>query len=338
MLKLKSLNTRDALRAAATKGCMEAVRFLLEEGVDKDAADKEGNTPIMLASQNNHQVVMQFLREFKTDKKNGADMSLKLKSLNTRDALRAALNKGCMEAVRFLVKEGVSQIDADKEGRTPLMSAILAGHTAVARYLVESMQKGNRGSWGSAAFEYCAMNGFLAEMQWLSEQGADKEKANNGGYTALILATHYGRLTVVEWLLEQGVDVNKATNDGWTALHCAVCFDRSELITCLMKWGADLTAKTHGNAWNAAQLPIDMTSNEDIKRLIRDEETRRNNHGYKRAVIPNPTDEERKRARLDRGEEEEEGQGQGQGQASANAIAEEDDGENDDSGSELEYD
>ena len=33
-------------------------------------------------------------------------------------------------------------------------------------------------------------------------------------------------------------------------------------------------------------------------------------HGYKRAVIPNPTEAERKRARLDRGEEEEKGQGQ----------------------------
>ena len=83
MLKLKSLNTRDALRAAATKGCLEAVRFFVEEGVDKDAADKEGNTPVMLASQKNHQAIVQFLEQFKTDKKK-ADMSLKLKSANTR--------------------------------------------------------------------------------------------------------------------------------------------------------------------------------------------------------------------------------------------------------------
>ena len=123
MLKLKSLNTRDALRAAATKGCLEAVRFFMEEGVDKDAADKEGNTPASLASQKNHQAIVQVLKEFKIDKKN-ADMSLKLKSANTRDALRAAANKGCMGAVRFLVKQDVCQDDTDKEGRTPLMLAI----------------------------------------------------------------------------------------------------------------------------------------------------------------------------------------------------------------------
>ena len=371
MLKLKSFNTRDALRAAATKGCLEAVHFFVEEGVDKDAADKEGNTPIMFASQNNHQAVVQFLEEFKTDKKK-ADMSLKKKSLDTRDALRAAVNKGCLEAVRFLVEEEVSQTDKDKERRTPLMLAIEAGHTAVARYLVESMQEkkgSNADSWGSVALMHSAVNGHLIVMQWLVEQGAnketvdssgytllmhaarndrldavqywleqgaDKEKTDNMGCTVLIAAAQNSTLEVTQLLLENGADVNKVDGDGWSALHIAACFNRPEVVTCLMNWGASLTAKTCGN--NPGYLPIDMTYNEAIKQLIRDEETRRNNHGYKRAVIPNPTDEERKRARLDRGEEEEEEETEGQGQAQATASAEEDDGENDDSGSELEYD
>ena len=150
--------------------------------------------------------------------------------------------------------------------------------------------------------------------------------------TALILAAQNGHFGVMEWLLEQGADVNKADNQGWTALREAVIYGRSKAVTCLMKWGADLTAKV-ASGWAAEQLPIDMTDNEAIKQLIRDEETRRNNHGYKRAVIPNPIDEERKRARLDRGEEEEEEETEGQGQATASAVAEEDDGENDDSGS-----
>ena len=99
-----------------------------------------------------------------------------------------------------------------------------------------------------------------------------------------------------------------------------------------------MTAKIeHGR--DAGKLPIDMADDYDdvaIPQLIRDEETRRRDHGYKRAVIPNPTEAERKRARLDRGEDEEEAEGQDQ--AVASAVAEEDDGENDDSGSEVEYD
>ena len=105
-----------------------------------------------------------------------------------------------------------------------------------------------------------------------------------------------------------------------------------------MNWAAPLTART-----TYGRLPIDVAANEAIKQLIRDEEDRRRNHGYKRAVIPNPTAAEQaasKRARLgdDEDDEEEdegegEGEGQGQAQASAVAAAEEDDGENDDSAS-----
>ena len=39
MLKKKSLSTRDALCAAASKGCLAAVRFLVDEGVSKTDAD-----------------------------------------------------------------------------------------------------------------------------------------------------------------------------------------------------------------------------------------------------------------------------------------------------------
>ena len=36
MLTRRAMNTRDALRAASAKGCLEAVRFLVEEGVPKE--------------------------------------------------------------------------------------------------------------------------------------------------------------------------------------------------------------------------------------------------------------------------------------------------------------
>ena len=118
-------------------------------------------------------------------------------------------------------------------------------------------------------------------------------------------------------------------------MHAAASQGHAEVVSCLMKWAAVLTART-----TDGQLPIDVAANEAIKQLIRDEEDRRRNHGYKRAVIPNPTAAEQaasKRARLgdDEDEEgkEEEGEGQGQAQASAVAAEEGDDGENDDSAS-----
>ena len=142
----------------------------------------------------------------------------------------------------------------------------------------------------------------------------------NDGSGPLYMATQNRHLPVVQYLLDQGADVNKSADGGTTPLHAAAHFSHAEVVTCLMKWGASLNAKDDGD------LPIDMTDDEAIKQLIRDEEIRRRDHGYKRAVIPNPTAAERANGYLAclGGEDE------GQCQASGSAVAEEDD---DDSGS-----
>ena len=146
-----------------------------------------------------------------------------------------------------------------------------------------------------------------------------------------------GHLAVTQCLLEHGVDVDKARDDGWTPLHIACHEGHVEVVTCLMNWGASLIVRTHdeddlaaagaaagdgGHHGNDGELPIDVTDNEVIKQLIRDEEKRRRDHGFKRAVIPFPTAAEEEQIKRQRLEVESEGESQGQGQASASAVAE----------------
>ena len=182
--------------------------------------------------------------------------------------------------------------DADKDGWTPLLCVALKGHLSVVQYLLE--------------------------------HGEDKDKANNEGATPLLIAAQEGHLAVVQYLLDQGADVNKASIGGWMPLHVAAIEGHADILTCLMNWGASLTARITADD----RLPIDVAANEAIKQLICDEEISRRDHGFRRAVLPNPTAAERANGYLAclGGENE----GQGHGQASANATAEEDD---DDSGS-----
>ena len=166
----------------------------------------------------------------------------------------------------------------------------------------------------------------------------DKENAWKS-MSPLFIAADRGHLAVVQCLLEHGADVNKAKDRGdITPLHAAVLQGHTDVAICLMESGlADLNARiTDG------RLPMDLATNDEMRQAIINEEKRRRNHGYRRAVIPNPTPAEQEaidRARREAGGEGQgEGEGQatgcaeaeGQGQGSANAVAEEDD---DDSGS-----
>ena len=162
------------------------------------------------------------------------------------------------------------------------------------------------------------------------------------------MAAQEGHSAVVQCLVEQGADLNKSTNDNWTPLHIAAHQGHKEIISCLISWGASVTARTHPEIDEdddneideglLGLLPIDVTDDEEVKQLIRDEEERYRNHGLKRAVIPNPTaaeEESIKRARLEAMGEEGGYQGQGSvgasdvsegvGQGQASAVAEEDD-------------
>jgi hypothetical protein len=85
------------------------------------------------------------------------------------------------------------------------------------------------------------------------------------------------KLEVVEYLLEQGADRDKQDSNGDTPLHTAAIRGHLEMAKALMRYGANLDAKNRRGL-----LPIDAARNEEIKQAILDEPRRRNDHTYKR--------------------------------------------------------
>ena len=167
------------------------------------------------------------------------------------------------------------------------------------------------------------------------EQGADKDKATNIGTTPLLIAAENNHVAVLRYLMEQGADVNKASVTGYAPLHAAVERGHIAAAVCLMESGlADLSARTRVGRRRGL---MDLADTDAMKQAIVKVEERRRNHGYKRAVIPNPTAAEQasvERARLEAEGEGEVGGVQGQVQATDGVLAEEVD---DDSGSDEEH-
>ena len=162
------------IMAASRGGQVEVIRFLLEQGVDRENGDPEGSTPLHYAAKYGRLHVMHYLLEQGADKEKANN--------DSETPLLLAAFGGRVEVVRVLVEHGAEKDKAGNDGETPLHKAACRGHLEVLRFLVE--------------------------------QGADKDKANNNGQTPLHLAARDGHLEIAKLLMAYGADLNARNNRG----------------------------------------------------------------------------------------------------------------------------
>lgn len=141
--------------------------------------------------------------------------------------LMMAAEKGYVETVRALVgREGTNVNKSDGGGNTALHKACYESHTEI--------------------------------VQALLEAGADIDRPNNIGETALIMACSCGKAKetrdeVILLLLAAGADTNAETNEdsngfsifvgGRTALHYAIVFGSVKSVLLLLDAGADVKSQ-----------------------------------------------------------------------------------------------
>ena len=121
--------------------------------------------------------------------------------------------------------------------------------------------------YGDTALADAALFGSDSTVSILIQHGADINRQNWEGYTALhwaarghsevtttLMKNHHGstplsnssknrKNKVVQSLIEAGADLNIQDNDGNTALHCAALGRQNEMMTTLIKAGADINIR-----------------------------------------------------------------------------------------------
>lgn len=84
-------------------------------------------------------------------------------------------------------------------------------------------------------------------MKILINAGADVNRANRKGYSALMAAAEMGNTRVVLLLIVAGADVNYANSAGDTAVLCAAFKGRTQCLRVLMAGGANANARDISN-------------------------------------------------------------------------------------------
>ena len=93
-----------------------------------------------------------------------------------------------------------------------------------------------------------AWEGNIDMMRLFISRGANINRMNGNGETAIILAAWRGQLEAVKWLVERGARINAPARQ-WSPLHYAVFAGHREVADYLMEQGADINAlSTNGSS------------------------------------------------------------------------------------------
>ncbi len=192
------------------------VRSLLQQGIDSNCVDSEGNTALILAAKNRHKDMVALLLLHKGTTVDQANTNF------GDTALSWAAFRGDTDIVNLLISHGADVNKAGKQDITPLSLAARTGHVAVVRLLLQHHAHVNDADdRGNTPFSLAIASGEADVVELLIRHGADVHKAGKDGLTPLALAVRKGSREIIKLLAEHGADVNCAYN-GITPLRVIV--------------------------------------------------------------------------------------------------------------------
>ena len=185
----------ENLLQAASKGDIPVVGTLLNQGLDPNTADSDGNTLLMLAARQGHQEMVSFLISRKasvTRRSPHGDTALMLASIKGHIAaakvllengaeithsgwtpIHYAAFEGRAEMIKFLIEKGAAKNGLAPNGFTPLMLTARGGHVAAARVLLyEDVDLYVRGPKGETALSITRAGKFAELEALLTRAGA----------------------------------------------------------------------------------------------------------------------------------------------------------------------
>src|SRR5208337_1704122 len=185
-------------------GNLPEVKSLLDKGVDPDIKKcLNGTTPLMVAASFNRTEILKVLIA------QGAGVNDIDKSGST--ALMLAADKGNVESVNILLDKGAYMNSRDNADRTVLIRALDVPE--------KQLDRAHRADKAKAGPE---LRGRLAVARLLIEKGADINRKDNAGRTALSIAVYYGRAELAKMLVNRGASVSSSNNNGSTVLMAAL--------------------------------------------------------------------------------------------------------------------
>ena len=244
---LQGASNVAAVADAARTDDLVAVRKLIKEHADVNAAANDGSTALLWAAYHSDAEVAKALL--------AAGAAVDAANHYGVTPLLQASRNGDVEVIRALLDAGANPTRWHPEGETPLMAASRTGRVDAVRLLLShgSFVNGADQFQEETALMWASAEGHLEVVKALLAAGADPnlkahvstitERKNadhpSGGFTALMFAVRNGHTEVAKALIEGGADLKLTNADGAPATVVAIVNDRFDLAKDLLDLGAD---------------------------------------------------------------------------------------------------
>ena len=117
-----------------------------------------------------------------------------------------------------------------------LHAASGGGHTEVVRLLIQHGAEVDKvDDEGKTALMFAAEKGYKDVVEHLVEAGAGINNACEKGLTALHLASERGNISIVEHLVEVGAEINRSSAKGHTPLYFASQYGHADVVRYLIE-------------------------------------------------------------------------------------------------------
>lgn len=167
-INARNVEGESALAMAAQHPNSEVVKYLLQKGAEADACGHKGITPLIWATSRGQVENMRILL------KAGADINRKEFGGGQWTALFEAAYAGRLDAVKFLIENGLDVESRDARERTVLMVVAERPYPEVLKYLIEQGADINaRGPEERTILYYAVVRNQTENVRILLEAGAD---------------------------------------------------------------------------------------------------------------------------------------------------------------------